>query len=264
LSIDVAIGSIGSSVLAVNVLNVKLPLFYWLILPLCVWIIYTSDHLLDAFKIKDKAISGRHKFHFIHRKKIIFALFLAGMLSVFLIERHLEKEMVVLGFCIYFFILVYLLSNHFANKIFKFLPREVIIAAGYIAGTWGIPLLVKSPFVSRYDWLFLLNHFLIILTIPLLYSIFEYTADESSGFISFSTTFGTKVASILVTVLLVISSLVSGISYIILHNSISIILFAMSGMLFLTLFYRKKLMVDEKYRTICDSTNFLPFLLLIK
>lgn len=264
MSIDVAIGSIGSSVLAVKVLNAKLPFFYWLILPMCVWIIYTTDHLLDAFKVKDKAVSGRHSFHFRYRKRIMLALFLTAIVSVFLIERNLEKEMVILGLCIYFFILTYLLSNYLASKVFKFFPREVIIAVGYMAGTWGIPLIAKYPFISRYEWLILFNHFIIILSIPLLYSIYEYGADKAGGFISFSTSFGIKTAGILVWVLLGISTLVSGVSFIFFHRHVSGILLMMSGMLLFALVYKRKLMANEKYRTVCDTANFLPFLLLVK
>jgi 4-hydroxybenzoate polyprenyltransferase len=263
LSIDVAIGGIGSSVLAVKVVNVNLPTFYWIILPLCIWIIYTTDHLLDAFKIKDNATMERHAFHFVNRKTVSIFLMLASLITMWLIMKNLDIQIIVFGIIIFLFILIYLLANFFASKIFKYFPRELIISIGYMAGTWGVPILYKFPFLNRSDLLFFFNHFIIILSIPLLYSIYEYDADVTAGFISFSTTFGIKVTSLIVQFLLMVSTFISALTYFQYQRVFSLIMVLMAAFLFMALYFRKKLAVNENYRTLSDSVNFLPFLLLI-
>ncbi|HEY4785821.1 MAG TPA: UbiA family prenyltransferase [Bacteroidales bacterium] len=263
LSLDVALGSIGSSVLAVKTIGVTLPSVYWLILPLCVWIIYTSDHLLDALKVREEATMGRHLFHFIHRKAIAIFLCLAGALAILLILRFLDGNTIIFGAFISFLIFLYLLSNHFASRVFRYFPRELIIAAGYTAGTWGIPILSKYPLINRSDLLFFLNNFLIILSIPLLYSIYEYDADRMAGFVSFATSFGVKITELTVLAILALSSLVSAWSVFFLQENIGFIMLLMTIALLVILFFRRKFSINEKYRIIGDSTTFLPFLLLV-
>ena len=264
LSIDVAIGSIGSSVFAVKVVDAELPTAYWFILPLCVWIIYTSDHLLDAIKLKEQATMERHYFHFLHLKTIGVFLCLAVILSAILILRYLDKEVMMYGLWIYIFILMYLIVNHFVSRIFKFFPREFIIAFGYMAGTWGIPLLSKYTIISRSDLLFFMNYFIIILAIPLLYSIYEYDADRASGFISFATTFGVKITGMIVLILLTISTFISSVSLFLFQSNLGILMILMAAVLFAVFIFRKQLSVNDKYRSISDSVSFLPFLLLLK
>lgn len=257
-----AIGSVGSSVLAVKVTETKLPIAYWFILPLCVWIIYTSDHLLDALKLKDKAVMKRHYFHYVHRRLISIFLILAIFISILLIMK-LDPQIIGFGFIVYFIILGYLLLNHFTNRIFRFFPREFIIALGYMAGTWGIPLLLNGFQFNRMEILFLLNHFLIILSIPLLFSIYEHDADIANNFISFATAFGMKLTKNTFLVLLFISAIFSTISFFVDYNYISLSLLLMTAILFTLVVFRKKFAVDEKYRIIGDSVNYVPFFLLI-
>jgi len=261
--VDVAIGSMGSSILATKVLHTSLPWVYWIILPLCVWIIYTSDHLLDAAKLKENALMERHAFHFKYRRSLTIVLGLTTVLTICLILSHLTKNMILFGCCTLFVVVVYLLTNHFANRVFKFFPREIIVAAGYIAGTWGIPLMTKYPFINRTELTTLLSYFLIILCIPLLYSMYEYEADKSGGFISFATTFGIKITGIAVWIFLTVSIGISLFAMMQSHHGYNLMMIAMAAYLLPVLSFQKKLIRNENYRVISDSVNMLPFLLLI-
>lgn len=263
MSLDVALGSIGSSLLAVNVVGVKMPSAYWFILPLCVWIIYTADHLLDTFKIKDKLLGGRHYFHLRHRKLISVLLFSISLLALALIVMLLNMSVIIFGSCICFLILLYLLLNFWKNTIFKFFPREFIISIGYIAGTWGLPLLAKPSPLHRSGLMVLICYFLIILSIPLLYSIYEYDSDKTSGFISFATTFGIETTGIFVKTLLYSSFFLSGVIFMFFFHTTGFMLIIMTLLLLFAVNFRKTLAHNENYRAICDSINFLPFLFLI-
>jgi hypothetical protein len=263
LSLDVAIGSIGSSILAVKVFDVRLTAFYWLILPVCVWIIYTSDHLLDALKVKNQATMGRHYFHYLHLKYLSVFLVLSIIFSIILIFQHLDRKTIIYGLILCYLIISYLLLNHFISEIFRFFPREFVIAIGYIAGTWGIPILLKYPFITMSQILILISYFLIILSIPLLYSIYEYKSDLVNGFISYSTVFGIKIAEYSIFVILGLSLILSAYSFIIIHQYCYLIILFMGFTLFWEVLFRKRLFLNEMYRIISDSMNFLPFILLI-
>jgi 4-hydroxybenzoate polyprenyltransferase len=262
LSIDVVLGSVGSSILSMKVLNANLPACYWLILPLCVWIIYTSDHLLDSLKIKRKLKMDRHYFHLLHKRTIFLFLILAIVFTMVLIY-YLEKYMILFGLSISILIFAYIFSNHYIKHIFKFFPREIIIAIGYIAGTWGIPLLSKYPLINLSNLLYLFDHFLIIISIPLIYSIYEHGEDFIDGFISFSIIYGIKVTQILVFFFLTISFLLSLFLFMWYNIKISLIITFMSINLIAVVIFRNKLSYNERYRTLSDTLSFLPFCLLI-
>jgi len=259
----VAIGSAGSSVLAVKVLNVKLPAAYWFVLPLCVWIIYTADHLLDSIKINNQPETGRHYFHFLYRKVLFFLICLLGILSFILILRIFNKDIIIYGSCLFSIILIYLLSNYFIQKIFKFFPRELFIALGYIAGTWCIPLISAYPEIRFIYFLALFNHFLIIFSIPVIYSIYEYMSDTENNSISFTTSFGIKNAKNFVLFTIIFAIVISTASLLFIHQNFYLILLIMEIILFIILISGEKFSKNEYYRTIADSINYLPFLLLI-
>lgn len=262
LSLDVVLGSVGSSILAVKVLGVSLPAAYWFVLPLCVWIIYTCDHLLDAYKLQEGAVMGRHYFHHVHRAAIAISLMVAMALTLVLIAG-LGTDVILYGLGIGVLVLAYLLTNHVANGSFKFFPREPIIAIGYMAGTWGVPLLMKYPHIRLSHLLFLCNHFLIILSIPLLFSVYEYEADTLGKFVSFATSFGVDVAETTVVAILTMSMSVSSVSFFAGERVLSAMLFGMALCLMVIVLFRKRLSANENYRAMSDSVNVIPFLLLI-
>jgi len=263
LSLDVVVGSIGSSILAVKVLDVRLPLIYWLILPICVWIIYTSDHLLDALKLKELAGKGRHNFHFIHRKTISVFLGFAVIISLILVFQQFDRLMIIFGFILGIGIAFYLLANYYISRIFKYFPREFLIAAGYIAGTWGIPILWKLPVINTSQEFIIYSYFLVILSIPLVYSIYEYKSDILNSFISFATTFGIKTTEVTIAMVLILSLLFSLVSFLLERQCYSFLMAFMILILLVVKIFRNRLSRNENYRTIADSLNFLPFILLL-
>lgn len=206
---------------------------------------------------------GRHYFHFIHRKVMSVLLGLSIIITNILIFQFLDKKTIIYGLVLSFLIILYLLVNYFICEIFRFFPREFIIAIGYIAGTWGIPFFSKYPTVTKEQYLLLISYSLIILTIPLLYSIYEYKSDILNGFISFSTVFGIKIAEYSISTILALSVILSTYSFVLIHKFCYFLILVMGFTLFSEVLFRKWLFINEKYRTIAESMNFLPFILLL-
>ena len=206
---------------------------------------------------------SRHYFHVIYRKAMSVLLGLSIIISFVLIFQYLDKKIIIYGLGLGFLVISYLLVNHYFCEIFRFFPRECIIAIGYMAGTWGIPFLLKYTYITKAQVLFLISYFLIILSIPILYSIYEYELDLLNGFISFSTVFGIKIAEYAIYVILTLSVVLSTYSFVLIHQYSYFLILFMGFTLFVEVKFRKRFFLDEKYRTMSESINFLPFILLI-
>ena len=63
LSLDVVLGAVSVGVFATQLLQVKANPYWWIILAVAVWVIYTFDHLVDGFKKKGESTIYRHRFH---------------------------------------------------------------------------------------------------------------------------------------------------------------------------------------------------------
>ena len=116
LSLDVVLGSLAGGIFVVKIFNVYPGFAWWIVLPVSVWIVYTLDHLIDAFKLKNNANTLRHLFHYYYSKQIIFIVILLSVLNLFLISLYLEKQIIYFGLIASVFAVVYLLFVHFMRN----------------------------------------------------------------------------------------------------------------------------------------------------
>ena len=113
-------------------------LFYWL-LGSSVWLIYTLDHLLDAFRLGPKASSIRHRLHHQFRYPlIILVFFIAGFnaMEVWLNWNqfpYIRYGVVLIGLFILY--LIYVMLHHKQGKHLNF--KEIWVA---IFATIGMAL----------------------------------------------------------------------------------------------------------------------------
>src|SRR4051812_9177927 len=63
LSLDVALGAVISAAFLGRILHVNILPQGFILLGIVVWLIYTADHLLDAWSMREAATSERHRFH---------------------------------------------------------------------------------------------------------------------------------------------------------------------------------------------------------
>ena len=76
LSLDVVLGACVSTLFVAKYLGVVLPNLVVVALGVAVWVIYTTDHLLDGSKAVSTPLTRRHQFHQKNRKPIFFILVL--------------------------------------------------------------------------------------------------------------------------------------------------------------------------------------------
>lgn len=87
LSLDVVLGAVAQAYLWAYLLQVSIPKEVYLALGLSVWLIYTLDHLLDAYKIPHRAHTARHRFHQNYFYPLAVIWCLAALLGLWLAIR---------------------------------------------------------------------------------------------------------------------------------------------------------------------------------
>ena len=190
-SIDVLLGVLSGSVMAVKVVGVNPGFAWWIILPITVWWIYIADHLFDGFRLKEKTQNPRHLFFYNHRKKLIVMLCIVSILDLILIKLYLPFRMILFGGIIGAFVLIYLAAVHFSktNRYIIF-PKELFVAFLYTIGIWGGPILLTND-LHRYV-LPILVFFMVTLSNLFIYSFFERDQDVKDGQITLLVAYGEK------------------------------------------------------------------------
>ncbi len=140
LSIDVALGAMCSSALFCRLMGiVPLPWAQLVILAGTVFFIYTTDHQLDIGRMQQQPVTGRHLFHWKHRRRLrilagILAVILAALAWIFLPNPVLLYGILLAGAVGAYLLVVSRLPESKARMWFH---KEILIAVMYTAGVWG-------------------------------------------------------------------------------------------------------------------------------
>lgn len=190
MSIDVALGACICTVFVADYIEVALPLSVIATLGLGVWLIYTADHLLDAYKVKHTAATHRHRFHQEHFNKIL-AFWIIGVLAGIMSLFQLPLETVKWGLVLFGGVLLYYGFLQITNtKLFYF--KEVAIAIIYASGIFLGPLSLYSGVIDTDVLLIFGVYLLLALVNLLLFSVYENQKDIKDGHISMVQSLGVK------------------------------------------------------------------------
>src|SRR5205085_1124608 len=96
LSIDIAAGAVVGAAFFARILQVRLYSQAYLVLGLTVWIIYSSDHLLDAWRLKGPASTERHLFHQ-RNFRALFVLVMMACLADFTLAMFIRRQVMIPG-----------------------------------------------------------------------------------------------------------------------------------------------------------------------
>jgi len=205
LSIDVVIGSILSSFLVVRLLNIEPGWAFWIVLPVSVWIIYTLDHIIDAFRLKKQANTYRHYFHYLHLKRFIIIIATISVLDLTLLLCYLEKEIIYFGVVVSIATIAYLLLIHFSGKKGSLLPKEIPVSIIYTFGIWGGPFALTNFNISTGQIILMIIFFLLVLADVLLLSFYEVGSDKKDNHSTITAKFGQAVTTkIIVTIIIAV------------------------------------------------------------
>lgn len=193
LSLDVVLGTVAVGYMATRLLYVEANLYWWIILPLSVWFIYSSDHIIDSYKNKGAAVIYRHKFHYLYRKKIIAIMLIAGIVALVLSIRFLDFHIIISGLLLSAFIgLYFILIIIYNKKKTVFLQKELIIAMVYSFGIFLAPVYWHGSLPSFSVILVIFIVFMLAWFEGIMISWFDYNDDIEDGHTSFTVVVGRK------------------------------------------------------------------------
>lgn len=241
-------------------------IWHWLF-STSVWLIYTLDHLIDAFQTKEKSNSLRHYFHFIFRKQLAVILGLLFIINFLLSIIYIEKKILLFGIILtaislFYFSLLVLMKKRST----VFFQKELFIALIYTAGVWGTGLCLSKQPIAVSTWLSIVAYVLLVWASGLIFANFEIKTDQASQYISTPQFLGEKRTKILIYSILSASILFS-LSLLFFQSPLNLktagILLAMAvlilGLQVFPLFYRK----NFRYRKLGEAIFWLPFLLML-
>ena len=181
-SFDIVGGAVCSAFFVYKSESLNINKTYIVILALVVFWIYLADHLLDAYRLKNKTVSARHLFYYKYRFLLIVLLALSSLSILISILFYLDNSIIFTGGFMGVGVLVYLLLNQLQMVKGKYLlPKELVIALLYTAGLWAGVISVKG---LQINWLLFAGFFYLVLANVLIYSYFDAESDERDGIIS--------------------------------------------------------------------------------
>ncbi|HEY9113219.1 MAG TPA: hypothetical protein VIN10_00880 [Bacteroidales bacterium] len=193
LSLDVVLGALAVGAFAVHLLGVDAQPAWWFVLPSAVWVIYTSDHLIDSLSKKNQATIDRHLFHFQNRKILSVLIIIIGSASATVGFLHLDKLIIQGGIALSVLVLLYFLAIPLLKKKFKFIfQKELLIAFVYTAGIFLAPLVWYGTMPGFTTILLVTNIFFLALVETIMNSFFDFEKDKADGHTSFTTQFGKR------------------------------------------------------------------------
>ena len=254
LSIDVAFGAVICALFFAKVAHVQIKPQGLVALGLSVWIIYTLDHLWDAFKVKKEASTYRHRFHQKNFTTIVVLLLLSTVMNVMFI-LYLRPSILYAGCVLGILVLLYLLLSRFYPVL-----KEFLVGLLYAAGV-AMPAFALLDYKLPHVLLMLWAQFLCACWMNLLlFSWFDFQRDVTDRRDSLATLFGRPVIQKFVVGIFIISVVIA---LVLLFEKILLpgfILSVMNGMLLLLLIFHRKLIQRERFRLIGDAIFFLPLI----
>ncbi|MCB0844836.1 MAG: hypothetical protein KDE26_16390 [Bacteroidetes bacterium] len=266
LSLDVVAGALVSGYMVGQLMGATLPLIWWIGLPVSVWVIYTADHLLDAWRLKDQAHTDRHLFHHKNFKPIALIWGILFLICLTWLPWKAPQPLLFLGLGMGGFVMIHLsLVKIIGNRISWMFHKELGVGFIYSAGVWGGGWVLGFPERVLFEE-FLFIQFLLLALINLLaFSMYEIETDEKDGHTSFVRAIGVKntkmIISFFALVILAIGIWVMGEGSLI-EKQIEGVYICMLLVLMLTVFLNDWFSQNERYRIWGDLVFMFPVIFL--
>lgn len=263
LSLDVVLGACVSSWFVSTVVGSPVSEIAVVTLGIAVWLIYTADHLWDAYRVSHIPHTPRHRFHQQHFRTIlvVFGLIaLVGAFNLFYLPPSVLRFGVLLlvGVAIYFIVFQ-------ITSLKRYLPKELAAALLYASGVFLPTVAQLSSYPPELVLLFI-QYFGLALANLCLFAWFECQSDQLDFAQSLATQYGRKktrvvaIFSIALVMILVFtgSSLVSRE---LMTTYTQLIILVMAAMLLAILFLPNYFSQKERYRWVGDGIFIIPLIL---
>lgn len=268
LSLDIVLGALASSCLAARLFESQPGAIWWLTLALTVWLLYTGDHMLDAWRHRKKVEREMHYFMLEHRKILIYSLGVVALVNTMLIVNLLDKVLLKYGLVLAGLVLLFYALRHVFRKNKRFfIPGEVFVLLLYLAGTWLGPLGAMEGSVVTSQWM-IAGIFAGVLLMNLgVISLYDVQLDSRMGIASLANELGKNRTKHLLVGTGVAIYLVSFLQFLIYeadrYAQFALILCGMTTILLLMVYLPSWFRKNDFFRWTADAVLFMGFLSLL-
>ena len=261
LSLDIVAGACIGTLFIAHYIGVGISSDVVIVLGICVWSIYTIDHLLDARKVRSHANTRRHRFHQSYFKQLLI-LNLVAIIVGCVLAIGLPLQTLIVGIVLTLLVVAYFIIFN-STKIR--IPKEFVGGLIYTIGIFIAPVTAPN-YHFDVGIILIFTEFLIIAWMNLvLFSLMEVDVDILDGHQSIARKWGKKRVTYLINylflgfIILILLSLSIGMSG---FPTYQLLLAVMGSILYLIFLKRKFFKERERYRIIGDAVFFLPLIVL--
>ncbi len=267
LSFDIVTGALASSCFAMGLFGAHPSWAWWISLALTVWILYTGDHLLDAWKTRKNPQRDLHRFIFRNRKNLLWFLGVATVADLMVVFNLLDNAYLKYGLTLAGLVLMFYAMRHiFRRNRIMFIPGEYFVLLLYMAGTWLGPFVVRTSPLQSADALIALMFAEVLFMNLGIISLYDMHIDSRLGVASLARSLGQRATrnlmlgtGISIYLLTILQFMVFGMDR---YFRFPLILSAMSTLLLAVLLMPSYFRKNEYYRWAADAILFLGFLAL--
>ncbi|HEX7013962.1 MAG TPA: hypothetical protein VF191_00525 [Cyclobacteriaceae bacterium] len=253
LSIDVAAGAVVCAMFLAEVLRSRPGSPALMMLGLTVWIIYSSDHLLDARRITTEAATYRHSFYQRHFG-IMVVITAAAVVADCILAMRIRPAVFQAGLILAAPVAVYLVAQRFFVSV-----KELLGAILYTAGV-SLPAYIfmgdRSVTVTQGG--FVVAFFLIAWANLLVFSYFDCESDMKNAQTSFATRWGLQATRWAIFAVIGAGLILCGYLLFAAMALPALILLTMNLVLFVLMSYPGYFSRGDRFRMVGDSMFLIP------
>jgi hypothetical protein len=251
LSIDIVAGSVISALFFARLFHVEVLPYGLAALAITVWLIYTADHLLDAWSIAGEASTERHRFHQKYSTTLLVCVVIGVIVDAALVF-YIRPQVFKWGIILSTMVAAYLVMQRYL----KFL-KELVIASLYTCGVLLPSITVTNLDLSNFYWTVIIQFAALAFTNLLIFSWFDNELDWKHNQHSFVTFFGKNVTEWIVWLILAANATVS-IAMLSIDLKGEIIFMLMNACLAFVFLSKNRLKENDQYRFLGDSIFMFP------
>ena len=268
LSLDIVLGALASSCFAARLFGTNPGMIWWITLALTVWLLYTGDHMLDAWRHRKKVEREMHYFMLKHRKMVIYVLGVVAVVNTMLIVNLLDKALFKYALVLAALVLLFYAMRHiFRRNRFQFIPGELFVLLLYLAGTWlGPAASVEGGFETSHGMIALIFGGVLLMNLGVI-SLFDLQLDSRMGIASLTHILGKKRTKNLligtgvgIYLVLVLQFLVFDADR---YFQFALILCGMASIMLLVVYLPSRFRKNDLYRWTADAALYMGFLSLL-
>lgn len=270
LGLDIVLGALASSCFAARLFGTNPGFIWWITLALTVWLLYTGDHMMDAWRHRKKVQREMHYFLLKHRRLVIYSLGVVAVVNAMLIINLLDKVLFKYALILAGLVLLFYAMRHIfrKNRILS-IPGEVFVLLIFMTGTWlGPAVAMEGSFEAGHGMIALIFMGVLLMNLGVI-SLYDMKLDSRMGVASLANLLGLKRTKNLLLGTAIAIFLISLLQFMInemdRYSQYALILAGMTTILLLVVYYPSRFRKNDYFRLAADAVLMMGFLsLLIK